>query len=210
MKLLGIHTLGDLARLPASALGDLFGKQGAAFKRLAEGRDTTPIQPYAPRHDERAAQQLDDPVEDKGVLQNVIKGLAGELARRLETRGQMAGALTLAVMLAGGASQLAELALRQPSAAPEHLANTLAQMLDALRLDEAITEVEVTLGGIVMADARQLSMFPPEIVPQDRLRETLRQLIARHGAETFFWADLTNPGARLPERRFALRQAEAA
>jgi len=210
LHLLGIGTLGELTRLPTSALGDLFGKQGAAFKRLAEGRDTTSVRPYIPRRAERAIRQLDDPVEDRTILLNVIEALVADLTRRLETRGQMAGELVLAVSLAGGGSQLAEVALRQPSASADHLTRTLAQMLDTLRLDEAIAEVEVTVGRIVEAEARQLSLFPAESVPQDRLREVLRLLVARHGAETFYWADLTTPDALLPERRFQLRQVEAA
>ncbi len=210
LHLLGIGTLGELAKLPASALGDLFGRQGIAFKRLAEGRDTTPIRPYVPRRAEQATHQLDDPVEDRAILLNVIGALTADLTQRLERRGQMAGELVLAVSLAGGGSQLAEVALRQPSASADHLTRTLAQMLDTLWLGEAVSEVEVTLGRIVEAEARQLSLFPAESMPQDRLREVLRQLIARHGAETFFWADLTTPDELLPERRFQLRQVEAA
>jgi nucleotidyltransferase/DNA polymerase involved in DNA repair len=210
LHLLGIHTLGDLAKLPTSALNDLFGKQGAAFKRLAEGRDTTPVRPYVPRLAERAARQLDDPLDDQLILRNVVEVLVAELSHKLETRGQMAGELVLAVMLAGGGSQLAEVALRQPSASASHLTQTMVEMLDSLPLAENVREVEVTLGGIVEAEARQLSLFPAESVPQDRLREVLCQLIARHGSDTFFWADLTNPDALIPERQFILRQAEAA
>ena len=210
LHLLGIHTLGDLATLPTSALNDLFGKQGAAFKRMAEGRDTTPVRPYIPRLGERANRQLDDPVDDLTILRNVVEALVAELIHKLETRGQMAGELVLAVILSGGGSQLAEVALRQPSASAAHLTQTLVEMLEGLPLAESVREVEVTFGGIVEAEARQLSLFPAESVPQDRLREVLCQLIARHGADTFFWADLTNPDALIPERQFILRQAEAA
>jgi nucleotidyltransferase/DNA polymerase involved in DNA repair len=210
LGLLGIATLGDLARLPVSALGDLFGGQGAAFKRLAEGRDTTPVRAYVARRAERAAQPFDDPVDDHMILRNVIMALTADLTRRLEARGQMAGQLILAVTLAGGGSQLGELALRQPSASAEHISRTFGEMLDSLQLGEPVTGLEISLGEIVEAEARQLSLFPPESVPQDRLREVLHQLVARHGSEAFFWADLTAPDALLPERRFRLRQVDAA
>jgi nucleotidyltransferase/DNA polymerase involved in DNA repair len=210
LHLLGIHTLGDLAKLPAAALGDLFGRQGAAFKRLAEGRDTTPVRLYVPRRSECAAHQLDQPVDDSIILTNVIGELTADLAQRLERRGQLASELMLILIQAGGGSQLAEVVLRQPSASAEHLARTLSKMLGSLQITESIAEVEVTLGGIVEAEARQLSMFPTENIPQNQLREILHQLIARHGAETFFWADITAPEALIPERRFRMRQVEAA
>ncbi len=210
LYLLGIRTLGDLAKLPASALGDLFGGQGKTYKRLAEGRDSTPVREYVPRRVEWAAQRFDAPVEDRAVIQNVIAALVEGLVTRLETRGQMAGELALTIALSGGQNHIEEVALRHPSASAPHLTRALEELLDTMRLASGVMEVEVTLGGIVEAEARQLSLFPPESVTQDRLRAVLRQLVARHGAETFYWADLTNPDARLPEQSFQLRQAQAA
>jgi len=210
LRLLAIYTLGDLAKLPASAPGDLFGKQGLAFKRLAEGRDTTPVQTYIPSRAERAAHQFDAPLEDRIILYNVVELLVARLSHMLEARGQMAGELGLAVMLTGGGSQLAEVTLRQPSASPQHIIRTLREMLDTLRMAQGIREVEITLGGIVDGEARQLTFFPPETVPQNRLREVLRRLIARHGVETFYWADLADPDEVVPELRYRLRQAQAA
>ena len=83
-------------------------------------------------------------------------------------------------------------------------------MLDGMHPVSAIGEVEVRLGGIVQAEARQLSLFPTESVPQDQLRQVLQKLIARHGAETFYWAHVVDPHAWLPERRFQLQQVNAA
>jgi DNA polymerase IV len=210
LHLLGLDTLGDLAKLPASAFNDLFGGQGRIFKRLVEGRDNTPVSAYVSRLAESLAYQFELPVEDKTVLRGVITGLVERMVLQMERRGQMAGELSLCLMLAGGKTCLEEVALRQPSASTERLVQALAEMLDTMQMTSAVTEVEVTLGRIVEAEARQLSLFPTESVPQDRLREVLRQLIARHGAETFYWADLIDPHARLPERRFHLRQVKAA
>jgi DNA polymerase-4 len=210
LRLLGIDTLGDLAQLPASAFNDLFGGQGRTFKRLVEGRDNTPVKAYVSRLAESLSRQFEPPIEDKTVLRSVIIELAENMVLQMEKRGQMAGELALGLMLAGGRTYLEEMALRQPSASPERLALTLVEMLDAVQIVSAVAEVEVTFGRIVEAEARQLSLFPTESVPQDRLRQVLRQLIARHGAETFYWADLVDPNARLPEYRFRLRQVEAA
>jgi nucleotidyltransferase/DNA polymerase involved in DNA repair len=210
LHMLGIDTLGTLAGLPTSALNDLFGKQGAAFKRLAEGRDTTPVLRYVPHKAERAVQQLNDPVDDRGVLVNVIGALTMGLAQTIQERGQLACALMLMMTLADGGNQVTEIALRQPSASADHLTRILAEMLDGLRLNDSVAGIEVTLDGIVEVEARQLSMFPTESVPQDQLREVLHYLVARQGAEKFFLAEIIAPNALLPEHRFRLRQVEAA
>lgn len=210
LHVLGIHTLGDLARLPAGAFNDLFGGQGRTFKRLVEGRDNTPVSAYVSRLAESLSRQFEPPVEDKTVLRGAIAELVERMVLQLEKRGQMAGELSLGLSLSGGGVCLEETALRQPSANADRLAQTLAEMLDALRPDSGVAEIEVTLGRIVQAEGRQLSLFPTESVPQDQLREVLRRLIARHGAEIFYWAELIDPDARLPERRFQLRQVSAA
>jgi nucleotidyltransferase/DNA polymerase involved in DNA repair len=210
LHLLGIKTLGELASLPASALGDLFGGQGKTFKRLAEGRDATPVREYAPLIAERAIHQFDSPVEDRLILQNVLTALAEGLVARLEARHQMAGEIMLSIMFASGKTRMEEVALRQPSVSAEHLAQALKELLGVMRFGSSVVELEVTLGAIIEAEARQLSLFPPESIPQDRLRSVLRQLILRHGAETFYWANLTNPNARIPERRFDLQLVKAA
>ncbi len=210
LRVLGIHTLGDLAKVPVSRLGDLFGGQGKTFKRLAEGRDTTPVREYVLRICERAVHQFDSAVEDRTILQNVLAQLVEGLVSRLDAQHQMAGEVALSLIFSSGHSKLEELSLRQPSASAAHLTQTLNDLLDRIRVNSSVVEIEVTLGRIVEAEARQLTLFPPESVPQDQLRAVLRQLILRHGEEIFYWANLTRPHARLPEQRFEFRQVQAA
>jgi nucleotidyltransferase/DNA polymerase involved in DNA repair len=210
LHLLGIKTLGELAELSANDLGDLFGGQGKTFKRLAEGRDSTPVREYVLLIAECAIHQFDAPVEDRTILQQVLDALAEGLVARLESRRQMAGEIALGITFSGGKTRIEEMALRQPSASAEHLGSALKELLDVMRVGSSVVELEVTLGAIVEAEARQLSLFPPESIPQDRLRSVLRQLILRHGEQTFYWANLTNPTARLPERRFELKLVKAA
>jgi nucleotidyltransferase/DNA polymerase involved in DNA repair len=210
LRLLGIRTLGGLASVPVSALGDLFGGQGKTFKRLAEGRDSTPVREYTPLIAERAIHQFDSPVEDRTILQNVLAALVEVLVARMEERHQMAGEVALSIMFSGGKTRIEEMALRQPSASAAHLTQALKDLLDVMRFGSSVIEIEVSLGAIVEAEARQLSLFAPESIPQDRLRSVLRQLILRHGTETFYWAHLTNPDARFPEQRFELQLVKAA
>jgi hypothetical protein len=69
-----------------------------------------------------------------------------------------------------------------------------------------VAGVEVTLGGMAPAVARQLSLFERGPVPQERLRAVLKDLVARYGDDSFYWVTLVDPAARLPERRFRLKK----
>ncbi len=45
LAMLGVHTLGDLARLPEAAVAARFGERARFYVRLARARDATPLQP---------------------------------------------------------------------------------------------------------------------------------------------------------------------
>src|SRR5437763_14955704 len=48
LRLFGLRTLGELARLPQSAVAAQFGAEGTRAWELAHGVDRTPIVPYLP------------------------------------------------------------------------------------------------------------------------------------------------------------------
>ncbi len=84
---LGLHTLGDLAGLPAAAVVGRFGVAGAAAHRLARGLDARPPATEPPPPDLVVATELDPPAEQVAAAAFVARGLAEELHRRLDARG---------------------------------------------------------------------------------------------------------------------------
>ncbi|MGK2928169.1 MAG: DNA polymerase Y family protein [Acidimicrobiales bacterium] len=86
---LGLHTLGDLAALPASDVLGRFGTDGAEAHRLARGLDVRPPATEAPPADLVVSADLDPPATEVAPAAFVARGLADELHRRLASQGSM-------------------------------------------------------------------------------------------------------------------------
>jgi protein ImuB len=84
---LGLHTLGDLAALPANDVLARFGNEGALAHRLASGLDerTPDTRPLPPEFTVEA--ELDPPAERVDTAAFVGRTLAGDFHDRLAARG---------------------------------------------------------------------------------------------------------------------------
>lgn len=222
LRLLGIDTLGGLARLPRAALVAQFGPGIEPYHRLARGQ--APERPAAPpraaQPQESATHVFDPPVADWLVLEAVIRRLAAQVAGRLAATQQAAAGLYLAWETADGRREQRAVTLRQPSADGRHLAETGLELsrgagsppLSSSPALEGI--IRLTLGSrdLVPVVARQMSLF--DEAGDRALKEAwaaVRALAERHGAaETdgagergvFLRPVLTETGHPLPERRF--------
>jgi len=92
---LGLHTCGELARVPLAELTHRFGKRGAWFHRLAHGIDERPVEP----HRERKSVSIEDTfAEDHAEpdwLLERLKELCDGLGRRLRANEVKGRTVTL-------------------------------------------------------------------------------------------------------------------
>lgn len=87
LERLGIRTLGDLAALPATDVVGRFGAEGQVAHRLARGEDERPPATQPPPADLSVTAEVDPPAERVEAAAFVARGLADELAGRLDVRG---------------------------------------------------------------------------------------------------------------------------
>src|SRR5690606_16199301 len=86
---LGLHSLGDLAALPAADVVGRFGAEGLEAHRLASGLDPRPPATEPPPPDLVVSAELDPPAEQVAPIAFVARGMADELHARLEARGSV-------------------------------------------------------------------------------------------------------------------------
>lgn len=100
---MGVHTIGQLARVPVALLERHFGSHGAHLHRAAHGRDEAPVPYYRPGEDERKQisreETLAQDTRDLAVLERRLLALTGEVGRQLRTRGERARTITVKVKL---------------------------------------------------------------------------------------------------------------
>ncbi len=101
LRRFGLHTLGDVSRLPPGPLAARLGPEGAVLWRLARGEDKTALtpRPAPPRFEE--GEELEWDAQSIEPLLFVWKALLDRLVQRLRARGLMARELLLQLRLAG-------------------------------------------------------------------------------------------------------------
>lgn len=210
--LLGIHTMGQLAALPASAMLNQFGTVGRLMHRLAGGTDPRPITRYEAQARESMNRQFESPVADKGILNNVLASMAQSLTMRLQAQGQICRDVWLYAHLDDQTIATKQTVLPAPTADEARLTRTLTDLRTLLDIHTGVEEISVILTDLLPALGantgwKQLGLFDHQTGQLDR---TIQNLIPRYGAATFPNIIPLNDAARRLESRFYLSDRDAA
>jgi nucleotidyltransferase/DNA polymerase involved in DNA repair len=209
LRLLGVRRLGQLAALPANAVLTQFGRQGAWLRQLARGCDNRPVHPHRCQAMEHVSRQLEGPVADRAILEALVQAMAVELAGRLRPKGLMGRGLRLILHLEDGTTHQEGLVMRHPTGDSRQLTRVLGELMGSASVSQGVIGLEIMLADLVPARGQQLDLFVHQTGQERQLRQTLKDLVARHGAGCFYHASLPNREAHLPERRFRLKEMEA-
>jgi DNA polymerase-4 len=221
LRLLGIHTLGQLATLPAGSVQTQFGPDLLPFYRLVRGQaDADPrlgVRPEAAERREQAGHVFEEPVTDRLVLENVLAHLAAGLAGRLADAGLEGRTLHLTWETARQGSQRQTHTLRRPTADAKRLAAALHELLVLAPFpaapDEAeawggVSGLELAISGLTPVFNRQMSLF--ESAAAGLAGQVLKDVAARYGATCLHRPVLVDAAHPLPERRFQFLEWQAA
>lgn len=199
---LALHTLGDIARLPKTAVEAQYRGAGRRMWELAHGIDREPLRPH------RAQASLSERLTfEAPVVANEALVLAGrQLLRRLAVRLDRRAARTMHVQVLADERLLWERTetFREPTADEARMAFVLRTRLSVLVLTEAVDTLVVTLGGIGREAARQPKLIT-EASPQiESLAAAIQQVRARYGRPMVWRAVEVDPCSRHPEERAVL------
>ena len=178
----GIRTIGELAALPASAVGARLGPEGVALVRRARGEDAHPLIPRpVPLHFEESV-ELDYGIDGMEPFLFVLRGLLDRLTARLAVRGLVCGDLRLALALAMRARDERTIAVAAPSNDVKSLLTLVRVQLETHPPAATIEAVRVTAIPERLRPA-QLDLFRPNGPAPERLAVTLARLTALCGVD---------------------------
>jgi protein ImuB len=201
LERLGLHTLGDLACLPRSALADRFGQAGMLAHCLASGEDLPLVLREIP---ERVEESLELEEAASGlVLQHTVNLLVDRLLARVERRGRTFRSVVLSARLVDGGTWREEVVFRQALADSRRIGMALSLRLDLLPGPVQRLWLRVVCFGPPVGDQHAL-MEEDHSTRRRRLREAVNQIRAVAGPQAalrILWID---PGSRVPERRAVL------
>lgn len=210
LRLLGLHTLGQLAELPVGALASQFGKTGQLIAQLACGQDERSIGPLTPHPVECLAINLHGPVEDRCTLQTLLEMLGCDLEARLKVGMNTTQKLLLTLHLDDGQSLSEDLVLRKPTDDGRVLGRSLVRLFARIEIPYSVIGIEVQADDLHAVEWRQMDLFGQHFSTEDKLSLLLENLTLRFGENRFYRITLVDQNNRLVERRFQIDRVDAA
>ena len=178
----GIRCVGDLAALPARAVGARLGLEGIQLARRARGEDEHPLVPRPlPLHFEEGI-DLEYGIDGMEPFLFVLRGLLDRLTARLMMRGFICGDLRLSLRLATRGRDERTVGVTAPSNDVKALLTLVRLQLEAHPPAAAIEAVRVAVVPERLR-AAQLDLFRPNGPAPARLAVTLARLTAICGAD---------------------------
>ena len=161
---LGVLTVGELAKLPASALGSRLEADAARVLELAAGRDRQPLTAFQPPRTLVEAMSWEHEASGNEPLLFALRGLSARVSARLSGRGEAAQSLVLSIEHAGafarfrGTEPVTKLrfALSTPLWREEQLFRVVASRLERVKLQAPSVGLKLEVPVLAPAVARQL------------------------------------------------------
>jgi DNA polymerase IV len=195
---LGVHTIGDLARLPERRLAARLGTHGHDLRLLASGVDDRPV-----RADSGEAKSLgqehtyDEDTADLARLRRTLLDLADGVARRLRAQGLRGRTVTLKYRDEDFDTITRAVTLGRPTDSGNTVFRAAWRLFEAAHRGRRVRLLGIYLTGF----GPQLEMFDDPSSPADRLRDMLGE---RFGDQALVRASLLRQQERRhPESRTA-------
>ncbi|MCX6874322.1 MAG: hypothetical protein NTW21_11020 [Verrucomicrobia bacterium] len=180
LELWGLRTLGDFMKLPRQALAERLGPEVGHWHDVLHGKACRLLRLHRPPETFAQAFDFEVPVVSLEPLVFALKRLLHTLAARLAARHLAADRLDFRLVLESGAVVSRQLRLPEPQTSVEGLLPPLQALLDSLRLEAAVTGLELD-AGTTFATSAQREWFGRSLPQPARWAETLAKLEAMLG-----------------------------
>jgi len=200
LHLLGLHTIGAVARLPLDALQAQFGERGRTLALLVRGGEHPPIAATASPPTIARTARFAGPVSNRTLLDTAIDRLVDRLTVQLAAGGWAAQAITLTLHVEDDTPWTAQRTLSTPTADRTKLMEAFRALSRSARLESGVETITLCISNLAPTVTAQLELFAPGGGQLKQLEGTLERLHARY-AGSFVHARLADSSAQLPERR---------
>ena len=182
----GICKVGDLVQLSPGQLSRRFGGIGLRLAEYARGEDSRPIRGARPAKSISSEVTLERDLSDPAGLQKVLARVAETLAGRLALRGLAGENVTLKLKTADFRLLTRSCSVGRPVCSAGELLRTARPLLEREADGRAFRLVGIGVHKLrAMGKEEELpSLFgPPGGVENPRLRDALREIRERYGAD---------------------------
>jgi len=207
LHLLGIKTVGEVAKLGSQAMIAQFGQEGLLIYQLACGTDESPLIPRERPDRIEGAVDFEPPVYTLDRLINSMGEAIDGLCHRLKERWQLCGRVELSLQFDNGNSKKEVLSLRVPTRSKKTLLSLLRLQLEQAVFESSVSEVKITLSKLCK-DGKQLYLPTESARRRQQIAPVAREIRSRLGKNMIKRPILLDQEALLPEQGFILRDIE--
>jgi len=209
MQSVGIETLGDLATLEVGKVSMRFGPPGILAWELANGTDRRHVCAPMPVPTVTVDLALPTPAVSRDMLLVGVQHLVIRAFQHGDLHGRFVREAILRAVLEDGRSWERRLALKIPSDAAR-LTAFLDRQLQDIVIPGPVTQIALTLNGLVNEVARQKMI--PTLTSRDTapLQEVIDQLTQRYGVSPLYRLMEAERWSRHPERQWVLMRMTSA
>jgi DNA polymerase-4 len=205
LRRIGVTTIGDLARLPESAVGAaLGGDRARGLRALARGEDEREVVPDEAARSVGGEETFEEDLVGEAALARVLLLQASRVGRRLRAAGLRGRVVTLKVKYADFTQVTRRVTLDAPTDDDRLIYRTARGLLARIEAGRPVRLAGVTVSGFPgeeEAEAGQLDLFaaPPAAAGagdprRQRLHAALDKLADKYGERTVAPADLSDRG----------------
>jgi DNA polymerase-4 len=197
LKLLGLRTIGDLARVePAYLERKLGAASGAHLAALSRGVDPRPVVPDREAKSVGAEETFDADLEGAVALRPHLHAQALRVGRRLRRAGLRARGVQLKLKLADFKIVTRQATFDVATDDGQALYRAAAELLDRNLPEKPVRLTGVSAHGLEPVEGVQTSLLAPAPSPRDALNRALDAINSRYGSRAVTTADLADADDR--------------
>jgi hypothetical protein len=210
-SLLGLRTVGALARTQGAALAARVGPIAGALLTLARGFDVQAIAPAPLPRRLLARASFEMPLTSLEEFRFPLRRLLDELLVRVRRDGAAVGIARLHLARERSAPVRAVARLPVPSADRTQIERLLLASLERALLrglgDDGVISAQLRFDGVLPAAGDQLTLLGSRSPRVDRLAWSTAAIAVRYGADRVMQGDVIDSDDARSERRVAWRRA---
>jgi nucleotidyltransferase/DNA polymerase involved in DNA repair len=204
LRLLGLETMGAIAKLPLGAFQAQFGPEGKRWWELASGIDNEPLIPRVKEETIVRRLQMPSPaITLDAILLGVERLVHAAYNDRERGTRWVRKAVIRGSLDAGGTWEL-PVAFREALAGPRDAWSAIKAAIMRRPPERPVEELEVELIGLSSESGKQAAMFEGKGKLWLQVQEAVRQLETQRERPSLGKVIALNPRSRIPERRSAL------
>lgn len=201
LKLFGICTMEELAKLPIGAVKLQFGREGQLLWELANGIDSSKPVPWKTPEALTGEVSFDPPAEILSIVLTRAGDLLTSLVGQLKQRWQCCRRLTICLSFSNGDTVKRTFHFKEPTCSQEAMLRRLQCYLERARFTSFIQKMTLTLTAFCSEEGKQVSYLDTQVKPWEKLITAINQLQQRYG-EGIVKQVLYQERAPLPEDSF--------